>query len=244
MFAAHKLKLTTKWYTRQKLTIHITKKTHKGSDSAYREHKFSTTWYTILKERRTQVYTDPRKQHIAYTIFCGCEHANGVEQFKVWIYSPGANRPLLEHKIPPHKRHATQTTWTHLLKVSTKKRKYQNQYPQPPPTPQPMIVHYFRLFRPLASIFFHRWHSPAWQDPSATHTPHHRTKKGNTYHTISPSEDSHTLRNTVPTPFFPSTWTYQDSNLHTALPLCALDLLDYIIDVRWLGSHHHPTLSI
>jgi len=35
----------------------------------------------FLIERRTRVYTDPRKQHIAYNIFCGCERANGVEQF-------------------------------------------------------------------------------------------------------------------------------------------------------------------
>jgi len=55
---------------------------------------------------------DPSKQHIAYIIFYGSVRANCVEQFIVCIYNSGENRPLLVHKIPPHKRHATQKTDT------------------------------------------------------------------------------------------------------------------------------------
>jgi hypothetical protein len=81
------------------------------------------------------------------------------------------------------------------------KRKYQNQYPHPHkhPSPWPSII--FRSLQPLSYIFFHRRCSPAGQDRSETHTP--TVEKGNTHHIIfSPSEDSHTPRNTILHHFF------------------------------------------
>jgi len=72
---------------------------------------FLQTWYTIPKEQRIQLYTDPRKQHIAYTIFYGCVYANGVGTvYSVCIYSSKANRPSLVHKTlytngMRHRRH-------------------------------------------------------------------------------------------------------------------------------------------
>jgi len=47
-------------------------------------------------------------------------------------------------------------------------------------------------------------------------TPHHRTK-GILYYIFYLSEDSHTIHNNRPAPFFPSTWANQGSTVHTVL---------------------------
>jgi len=57
------------------------------------------------------------------------------------------------------------------------------------------------------------------------HTPPPQDKKRNTYHIISPSEDSHTLPNNRPTPFFHPPEQTRAAICTQYFTLCALDLL-------------------
>ena len=140
---------------------------------------FLQTWYTIPKEQRIQVYTDPRKQHIAYTIFYGCVHAKGVEQFIVCVYIQLQGKSAFTSAQDPlHKRHATDTPTegVHL------ERKYQNPHPHTPhqhPNPWSFITFFITLAIIVYIFSTGSAHLPI-QDRSDTLYPKHR--KGNIHH--------------------------------------------------------------
>jgi len=93
-----------------------------------------------------------------------------------------------------------------------------------------MIVRYFQSFSAIIVYFFTERNytqtaltcliGPQWNARQQTFTARIYSPplaKRDTYYIISPSEDSHMLRNNSPAPFFPSTWANQGSTLHTVL---------------------------